>query len=61
MHSTGERVLQPGVYTSHCCSYEDALAEAQEFPVCGTCARPTQWARVTPGEASPDDPARRVA
>jgi hypothetical protein len=51
---TGQLVRQPGVYTTRCCSYEDALAEDQEFPVCGTCSRPAEWAAVTPGNARPD-------
>jgi hypothetical protein len=61
MNSTGDRVQQPGVYTSRCCSYENALGQDQEFPVCGTCSRHTAWAAVTPGQARPSDSARRIA
>ena len=61
MHTSGDRVQQSGVYTSRCCSYENALSQDQEFPVCGTCSRPTQWAPVTPGDARPSDRARRIA
>ena len=61
MYGTGDRVQQPGVYTSRCCSYENSLGMDQEFPVCGACSRPTEWAAVTPGQASPDDKERRIA
>jgi hypothetical protein len=50
---TGERVRQPGLYTSRCCSYENGLGVDQEFPPCGTCGRPTEWLAVTPGHARP--------
>jgi|RhiMetdeSRZDD1v2_1073273.scaffolds.fasta_scaffold11378_8 hypothetical protein len=61
MNSTGDRVQQPGLYSSRCCSYENALAETQEFPVCGTCGRSTEWMAVTPGTASSEDARRRIA
>jgi hypothetical protein len=61
MNSTGDRVQQPGLYSSRCCSYETALGETQDFPVCGTCGRSAQWMAVTPGTARPDDPRRRIA
>jgi hypothetical protein len=47
---TGERVRQPGVYSSSCCSYEDGLAMDQEAPVCGNCSRATEWIAATPGD-----------
>jgi hypothetical protein len=43
MWRTGDRVPKPGVYSSECCSYEDALAETQEFPACGNCGQPARW------------------
>ena len=43
MWRTGDRVPKPGVYSSQCCSYENALAETQEFPECGNCGKPAQW------------------
>jgi hypothetical protein len=61
MPQTGDRVQHPGVYSSRCCSYENSLGLDQEFPMCGTCSRPTQWAAVTPGHTSPDDKERRIA
>ena len=61
MNATGDQVERPGVYTSRCCSYENALGMDQEFPVCGTCSRPTAWAAVTQGQASAADPKRRIA
>jgi hypothetical protein len=61
MPISGDRVQQPGVYTSRCCSYRNALGHDQEFPMCGTCSRATQWAPVTPDDARPSDPAGRIA
>lgn len=43
MLMTGDKVPKPGVYSSECCSYENALSETQEFPPCGNCGQPTRW------------------
>ena len=48
MVKTGDRIRQPGVYSSACCSYENGLGVDQEAPPCGTCSRPTEWVPVTP-------------
>jgi hypothetical protein len=48
MPRTGEKVKQPGVYSSRCCSYENALGENEEFPRCGGCSKPAEWIQVTP-------------
>ena len=48
MVKTGDRVRQPGLYSSACCSYENGLGMDQEAPPCGTCSRPTDWVPVTP-------------
>jgi hypothetical protein len=50
MMRTGDRVQQPGLYSSACCSYENGLGLDQEVPACGTCGRPADWKPVTPGD-----------
>lgn len=50
MPRTAESVRQPGVYSSRCCSYENAVGENDVFPPCGTCGRPADWIEITPGQ-----------
>jgi hypothetical protein len=50
MVKTGERVRQPGSYSSACCSYETGLGVDEVAPPCGTCSRPAEWLPVTPGD-----------
>ena len=50
MVKTGERVRQPGSYSSACCSYETGLGLDEVAPPCGTCSRPAEWLPVTPGD-----------